>query len=160
MEYIYDVVVEKNGGRWEARVPQLGGLSACADTGEAAVNSVTALLKAELSDRMATGREIPRYDRVVEHVTLAVDVAPEKVDVSKYVTLKEAARRIGVSKSRVSQMVASGRLSSVLFKGSRLIALSSVEEYLSAPRTPGRPRKAGPARPAASSEGPSAGEEG
>lgn len=148
MEYIYDVVVEKSGDRWSARVPQLGGIEAEADTSEDAIHDVAVLLKEDLADRLATGRVVPRYERVVGHVAVSVEVTPESVDASKYVSLKEAAGRLGVSKSRVSQMVASGKLSSMLFKGSRLISASSVEEYLRAPRAPGRPRKApGGAKP-------------
>ncbi len=141
MEYIYDVVLERNDANWTARIPQVDNLTMTAATPEAAVQAVTACLKGELAMRLSSGRDVPRYERVVACMTVGVDVAPANVELDKYVSLKDAAARLGVSKSRISQMVGSGRLSSVLFHGSRLIAIESIEEYLRTPRQPGRPRK-------------------
>lgn len=141
MEYIYDIVLERNDASWTARIPQVDNLATTAATPEAAVQAVTACLKGELAMRLSSGRDVPRYEHVATCVTVGVDVTPVNVELDKYVSLKDAAARLGVSKSRVSQMVGSGRLSSVLFRGSRLIAIESIEEYLRTPRQPGRPRK-------------------
>ena len=56
-------------------------------------------------------------------------------------TQREAAGLLGVSPSRVSVLVSSGRLTSRRFEGRNLVSVQSVNAYLASPRKSGRPRK-------------------
>ena len=71
-------------------------------------------------------------------VIIGVSVSLEAIDT---VTASEAAELLGVSPSRVSALVSSGRLTSRRFEGRNLVSVQSVNAYLASPRKSGRPRK-------------------
>lgn len=62
-------------------------------------------------------------------------------DISEYVTSREAADLLGLSKARVDQFVRKGRLSGVMVGNTRLIPRAEVEAMKKTPRPPGRPKK-------------------
>lgn len=67
-------------------------------------------------------------------------------DISEYFSVLEAARELGVSKSRVEQYIGDGRLKVEWLAGRRVVLKSEVAKLRDAPKRPaGRPRK----RPAA-----------
>lgn len=57
------------------------------------------------------------------------------------VSAAEAARMLGVSPGRVSQLISSGRLVAERLAGRTNVTLASIEAYQASPRTAGRPRK-------------------
>lgn len=73
-----------------------------------------------------------------ENMIVAVDAGKETVP---RMTMAEAARRLGVTRGRVSQMVAAGRLESFEMDGRTWVTESSVEARIEEAPKAGRPRK-------------------
>ena len=57
------------------------------------------------------------------------------------ITAADAARELGVTPARVSQLIADGRLDARRVGSTALVSKSSMEAYSSTPRASGRPRK-------------------
>jgi excisionase family DNA binding protein len=62
-------------------------------------------------------------------------------DIANYFSLLEAARELGLSKSRVEQFVRAGRLKAEWLAGRRVVLKADVRLLKSAARKPGRPKK-------------------
>jgi excisionase family DNA binding protein len=74
-------------------------------------------------------------------MAVSVEVTPEMIERMKCVTATEAARKLGVSKGRVTHMLNAGVLQAVPFGNDRLVTLASINERIENPRKAGRPRK-------------------
>lgn len=55
--------------------------------------------------------------------------------------IANAAEVLGVTLSRISALIESGRLESKTFDGRRMVSIASVEKYAASPRCTGRPAK-------------------
>lgn len=75
-------------------------------------------------------------------VVVAVDAGKETVP---RMTASAAAKVLGVTRGRVSQMLASGKLESFEFEGRKWVSRYSVEARLAEKPRAGRPKKAGKA---------------
>lgn len=73
-------------------------------------------------------------ERMIVAVESGLDTVPR-------VTMAEAARRLGVTRGRVSQMVNSGRLETFVLDGRRWVSEYSVDARLAEKPKAGRPRK-------------------
>ena len=62
------------------------------------------------------------------------------MSIEKYVTVRQAAQRLGVTAGRVRQLIVEGRIKSVQPGRERLIAICALESFAKIPRKPG-PRK-------------------
>ncbi|MBM6775110.1 helix-turn-helix domain-containing protein [Olsenella profusa] len=71
-------------------------------------------------------------------ILIGVDVSLEAIDT---VTASEAARALGVSRPRITQMIRSGRLEGYTKGHATFVTRASVEARLVDPPHPGRPRK-------------------
>jgi hypothetical protein len=60
---------------------------------------------------------------------------------SKYLTRSEAARKLGVSRQRISFFVISGRIATEYVAGRRLILAAEFAEFCKIERRPGRNKK-------------------
>jgi excisionase family DNA binding protein len=65
-------------------------------------------------------------------------------DINEYMTTREAAEALGLSKARIDQFVRTGRLTAVTVGNARLILRAEVEAMQKEPRPPGRPKKPDP----------------
>jgi excisionase family DNA binding protein len=62
-------------------------------------------------------------------------------DLSEYMTTREAAEALGVTKARVDQLCKAGRLKFVMKGNSRLLQRADVEAFAKLDRPSGRPGK-------------------
>jgi excisionase family DNA binding protein len=95
-----------------------------------------------LAERIEEGGEIPGQERVAEVLSINVDVTGNDIDKSKCLTIDQAARELGVSAGRVSQIASSGKLQAVTFGKKRMVTIASVNERKANPPASNRPRKA------------------
>lgn len=70
-----------------------------------------------------------------------VEVTDEDIATSRCMTIKQAAEELGVSISRVSQLVTRGTLEAYEHNGDRLVTIASVNERKANPPAPHRPKK-------------------
>ncbi len=59
----------------------------------------------------------------------------------QFLTMGDAARQLGLTKARISQLAASGALSASMAGGRKMVSRDSVESYASSRRGPGRPAR-------------------
>lgn len=133
------VLTKDEEGRWTASLPQFGGVATSARTREEALRGARELLELEAFDLIEEGRAAPRARHVAEVSLITVDVDALDAERSRYVTKAQAAERLGVSRPRVSALVASGQLDVREFGGRELVSLESVGRYRESPRLAGRP---------------------
>lgn len=101
-------------------------------------------LKGEVEHALMCGTELPSptFGNTQQHGgrvgVVAVEASLETVDC---VTASEAADMLGVSRSRVSQMLASGQLEGWKRGASTFVTCASVRARLAECPRPGRPRK-------------------
>jgi hypothetical protein len=69
-------------------------------------------------------------------------------DINEYMSLLEASRELGVSKSRMEQYVRDGRLSVEWVANQRVVLRSAVAELKKIPRPSGRPKSEPEPKPA------------
>lgn len=142
---MYAAVIQSDGGDglW-ARFPDLPG---CFGYGESAVEcaeSASNALETHLAAMEADGLPLPEPSEPKKGAgTVAWFYADTStVDLGEpSMTAAEAARALGVTPGRVSQLVADGRLEARRVGGATLVSERSVSMYASTPRSPGRPRK-------------------
>lgn len=101
-------------------------------------------LRGEAEHWLMSGAEPPELpiDQPPAHgghvILIGVDVSLEAIDT---VTASEAARALGVSRPRVTQMIRSGRLEGYTKGHATFVTRASVEARLADPPRPGRPRR-------------------
>ena len=102
-------------------------------------------LKGEMEHRLMAGAPLPEatFGNDPQHGgrvgIVAVDANLDSIDT---VSATDAAELLGVSKARVSQMLASGQLEGYRKGRATLVTLESVKARLADAPKPGRPRKA------------------
>ena len=143
MRYTYDCLLEWDDGWWLARFPQLGDFTTQGKTREEALSEASDLLVMLLADYAERGENPPACRRLVECVAVSVEVTQEDFDETRYETQAQAAERLGVSKSRISALVASGQLEARYFEGRRKVSIESVNRYAAGSRKAGRPKSNG-----------------
>lgn len=134
-----ECVLVRDENSWVAEFPQFNFTSTSGRTREEAIANAREALELEAFDILGEGGRAPRARHVAEVHVLTVDVTEEDAERSRYVTKAQAAERLGVSRPRVTALVASGRLSVKAFGGQELVSLESIAGYASSPREAGRP---------------------
>lgn len=135
------VLTRDEDGRWTAEFPQYGGVATSGKSREDAIKAAREVLELEAIDVITEGRRPPKCAHVAEVTVLTVDVTPEDAERAHYITKAQAAERLGVSRPRVSALVASGVLETRVFDGRELVSLESVSRYSASPRVSGRPER-------------------
>lgn len=148
-KYVYGAIVREDGedGGYWAEVPDLPGCFGQGDTFMDAVESVSDAVETHLAALAADGAEIPAAGPVSaddgEVVYVYADPGTVQLDIEgPTVSAAEAARMLGVTPARVSQLVTDGRLVAQRTAGGTRVARAAVEALMAAPRAAGRPRKA------------------
>ena len=109
-----------------------------------AVESAADWLGCVVDDHLMNGTELPdmEFGHEPEHGGMVIAVAVERtLDGIPSVTASEAARMLGVSTARVSQLVKNGLLDSWKVGGTRMVSLASVNARLEYDPKPGRPKE-------------------
>lgn len=145
-KYVYAAVVrpdEDDGGFW-AEVPDLPG---CFGQGEdyiGAIESISDGIETHLAALAECGKPIPKATVVSaddgDVVYVYANTDGPKLGVPT-ISAAEAARRLGVTKGRVSQLISEGRLVAERSAAGTQVTVDSVEAYAAGNRAPGRPKK-------------------
>ncbi|MCL1796956.1 MAG: type II toxin-antitoxin system HicB family antitoxin [Eggerthellaceae bacterium] len=144
--FIYEATITRNEEGYFATVDDIGGVYADGDTFNEAIEGIVETLQLVLAEYLDTGMTLPKpsfqpSDTDSMRVAIAVEVSPEFIARSKCLTPTEAARELGLSKGRISQLLNCGKLQAIPFGNERLVTLASIHVYKKTSRKAGRPRK-------------------
>ena len=142
MAYTYGATMEfdHEDGGWLVSFPDFEGAVAFGETVTDACEAASEVLRLFIAQTLDEGHALPQpsTEALMGHC-FTVDVSEAYRLRTRCVTPSEAARELGVSAGRVSQLMADGRLSAVEADGRRLVTIESVEAYGRDRRGAGRP---------------------
>jgi len=145
--FVYEATVTLDeGGYYFAEFDQLQGCFADGESFEEVVSESAEALRLMLAYYIDNGKRLPEpifkfsTDKVLR-IAVAVDIDDEYILESKCLSIKDAAKELGVTTQRVSKMIDDGILETIPFGNDRLVTIASVNERLANPRGAGRPRK-------------------
>ena len=146
MKYLFGTIVrpsEEDGGYW-AEVPDLPGCFGAGDTFAACVASVSNGVETHIAAMIEDGKSIPETSRITAEdgdvVYVYADLATVELT-EPSVTASEAARKLGVTPGRISQLLKAGKLEGRRMTNTTLVTIASLERYASSPRKAGRPQR-------------------
>lgn len=144
--YVFAAVIRKNddGGYW-AEVPDLEGCFGQGDDFMDAVSSISNGLETHLAAMLEYGIDIPKPSVVKADDGDVIYVSANPCEYTlqvETVSAAEAARMLGVSPGRVSQLIRCGRLKAKRSPEGTEVTRESVDEYSSTRRGAGRPKVA------------------
>lgn len=146
--FVYEVVLtpdEEDANLLNVVVPDIEGCFTFGEGVNDALNMADDAIRTCLAALLLAGEEIPEptFGRKSEgeSMVIALSVETDAGYIIDGISPSEAAAMLGVSRSRVSQMIQSGKL--VAHKGAAgtLVDKASVLARAAEPRKPGRPRK-------------------
>lgn len=146
---------EEDGG-YSITVPDLPGCYSCGDDFNDAVNMAADALKCFVGVMLYEGKVIPEpTERPCpegwKSVFISFEIDEENNEWKPCVSAAEAARRLGVTRGRVSRLLRAGILEGSNDWGNIFVTEESIERRLASNPKPGRPRKKAPAPSAAAS---------
>jgi predicted RNase H-like HicB family nuclease len=136
----YDAVISHESDGYIVSFPQLPDAFTDGNTRAEAISNAAEVLALIAGEYIDEGEQLPDPSRTVEVVSVSVELTDQDIESMKYLTLLQAADDLGVTPSRVSQLLASGKLKAKYFDGNRMVSIESVNEYKNTPRKAGRPR--------------------
>ena len=145
MRRVYGAIIRKSEDGYWAEVPDLPGCFGQGETFLEAVTSAANGIETHLAALVEYGRKIPEATCIRSDSGDVVYVCADDSSVclgEPIMTAADAARQLGVTPGRVSQLITAGKLVAERMAGGTWVAVSSVEEYSRSTRSPGRPKKA------------------
>ena len=146
MQYIYEAVITPHGEGFQASFPGWDGLTAEGEDFADVARNATAALQQAANDALEKRQALPEcaFDAEVPEggrsIIISIDALPSSV--SLLLTARDASAVLGVTRSRISNMLRAGILEQGHRDGrSTVITLRSVNNRLANPRKPGRPKK-------------------
>ena len=145
MIYTYgaNMELDEEDGCWYVDFPAFPGELEAGDTVEDVVLGASELLYLLIAERIDEGLPLP--DAVLDplpNLVVSVDVTDEGILATRCMTVTQAAEELGITPSRVSQLLTSGQLEAYTYGEKRMVTIASVNER-KANRPPAhRPRKA------------------
>lgn len=141
MDYIYEAELEQVEGDWLCTVPKFEGAFGGGATVRKAVGNCAEALRLAIAEALDEGAPLPRATfHNPPRVVMCVEVGEHYVRESAYMTVKQAAEELGVTSGRVSQLLKAGQLEAVTVGGRRMVTIASVNDRLSNPPAPHRPK--------------------
>ena len=144
-KYIYGVVVEeKSECNYYAVVPDIDGCNANGDTFFEAVENISNNLEKHLSafKEKNIPAPIPTMVECTKSKIVYICIDASNIHLSvPTMSAVDAARELGVTKGRISQLISSGRLVGERLADGTNVTVESVEAYNASPRRPGRPKR-------------------
>lgn len=142
--FIYNARISKESdGSWFVEFPSFEGCFAGAKTQKKAIDDAASALQLVIADYIDRGQALPvnKFDNDNYPLIICVDVDDDFINYSKCMTVSEAAKELGVSKARVSQMLNVGLLESYMYGKTRMVTISSINRRKSEDIKSGRPAK-------------------
>lgn len=141
MNFTYDAIIEHDECGYSVSFPQLPEAFTFGETREEACKNAAEVLRLILAERIEDGTDLPKQNRVAEVVCVNVSVNSEDIEKSKCYTVDQAAKCLGVSAGRVSQLANDGKLQAITFGKKRMITIASVNKRKQNPPVAHRPKK-------------------
>ncbi len=144
-KHVYGAIIRpsEDGGYW-AEVPDLPGCFGQGDDYMSTVESISDGIETHLAALREYGMPIPAAGPVpaVDGGEVVYVYADDDFRLGlPTVSAAEAARMIGVTKGRVSQLINEGRLVAERLADGTNVTVESIEQYMSSRRKVGRPKK-------------------
>lgn len=144
-QFVYQALLEPaEEGGYNVTMPDLPGCYTYGEDFKDAVAMAVDVLKLYVAERLDEGISLPEPTRRPcpdGYESVFVSFETDENYGTKVVTAAEAARRLGVSKSRVSHMLRSGILEGFREWRNTFVTIESIERRLASNPKPGRPRK-------------------
>ncbi|EHF01370.1 hypothetical protein HMPREF1008_01850 [Olsenella sp. oral taxon 809 str. F0356] len=144
-DYVFMTVLEKDEeGGYDVSVPDLPGCFSHGDTRMRALASAADAMATYIASLLVRGEPVPEPRQVSpddgrEAVAVYFQTDGSYVLPGERVSAAEAARRLGVSAGRVTQMIASGILDGFRIGRHTFVTVASIERRLAEGSRPGRP---------------------
>lgn len=128
---------------WRVEFSDFDGAFADGDTLKEAVNNAGEALKRSIASCLDSGKPLPQptFSNPLRHI-VCVDVDDEFIARNRCMTVGKAAEELGVTPSRVSQLLSEGRLEAYMYGGTRLVTKASVKARKASKLPAHRPPKA------------------
>lgn len=146
--FMYEAIIESGSdGGFFVCYPELPDAFTQGASLKEALNNAAEVLELIIAEQLDEGLvpPEPQFNHEVDgkaiRAIVSVVLTEESIRDSSSVTSSEAAQLLGVGKSRVAQLAASGQLESYGEGSARRITLRSINRRLEEARTAGRPRK-------------------
>ena len=141
MRVYYDAVVEHDREAYTVRFPQLPEALTWGASWEEVAQRAIECVELCVSARLDEGMELPTYKRQPDaSLLVAVSVAASDLAATRCMSVTQAAECLGVSPSRVCQLLKTGALQAETVAGRRLVTIESVNARLACPPAPHRPK--------------------
>lgn len=128
MDYTYEADIEREDGDWLISFPAFPGAFGGGRTMRKACRDASEALRMAIAQSISEGKKLPRATfNTPPKAVFTVQVDGSYIDETGSVTATEAARMLGVSKGRVSQLVKAGQLDTVLVGGRSRVTLASID---------------------------------
>ena len=146
--YIYEATITKEDDGYIVQFDDISAAYAEGDSLQDALKAAAETLKLVLAEYIDTGMKLPEpvFKLSTDNkfrVAITVEVTREFIELTKCVSVTEAARELGVTKSRVCHMLDSGILQAIPFGNDRMVTISSINARRANPRGAGRPGSTG-----------------
>lgn len=144
--FIYEATISRDDEGFYACFEAFDANCVDGDTLEEVIESAAVALQLLIAERLETGLNLPKQDfklsgSNVMRIAVAVEVSNEFLLRSKCLSVSEAARELGVTRGRVTQLLDADILQAVPFGKDRLVTIASVNERKANPGKHGRPPK-------------------
>lgn len=128
MDYTYEADIEREDGDWLISFPAFPGAFGGGRTMRKACRDASEALRMAIAQSLSEDKKLPRATfHTPPKAVFTVQVDGSYIDETGSVTATEAARMLGVSKGRVSQLVKAGQLDTVLVGGRSRVTLASID---------------------------------
>ena len=131
--YAYEgrLIKEDDGQGYTIVVPQFPGTAAGGDTIEEVCQEIAGCLQLVIAEYLDTEMVLPKpVFNDPPGVVICVEITDALIAESKCLTVGEAAKYLGVSPSRVCQLLSHGQLEEYRNGGQRMVTLASLNERI------------------------------
>jgi excisionase family DNA binding protein len=146
MRFAYEVIISPDDGAYSMEAPDLAGCHTWGNSVEEVLRKAPDALETHVGSYLADSTEVPTATfghRAGEGEVLAV-ISFEATAASvgaPHIAARHAAERLNVSKGRISQLLADGRLEGYRDGREVMVSIASIDRFESNRRGSGRPRK-------------------
>lgn len=142
MTYTYRATIEAYDDSWFVSFPDLPAAYSSGATLQEACEGAAESLRLVIAEYLDSGMTLPesRIEDKPEAV-FCVEVSDYYIARTKCMTVTEAAEELGVTPSRVSQLLSRGLLDAHELDGQRLVTIESINRRKANPPAPHRPPK-------------------
>lgn len=145
--FVYQVLLEpeKEGG-YSTYVPDLDGCYSYGTDFNDAVSMTADAMKCFVGVKLCEGKTLPKPARHAcpegwESVLVSFEIDEKHNEWKECVSAAEAARKLGVTRGRVTRLLSTGQLEGFREWRNTFVTVESVERRLASNPKPGRPRK-------------------